>query len=331
VVTPGALEPQGAPSSVLDAVADALGERAERHAPLGTRTTYRVGGDAGVLFEAHDEHDLALVHAVLVSAAAPVPVLVLGEGSNLLVADAGFPGVVVHLGAGFDWVEIRSSALRAGGAAKLPVVARKSAGAGLHGLEWAVGVPGSVGGGLRMNAGGHGSDIAAVLSRYRVFDLGTGEGLDAHPGALCLGYRRSSLAATEVVVWAEFSLQGGDSALAQETVADIVRWRRLHQPGGSNAGSVFVNPEGDSAGRLVEAAGLKGKRLGTAQVSTKHANFIQADRGGSADDVWRLIEHVRTVVLEHSGVALVPEVRTVGFGPHGPSTSTSTSTGGRDS
>jgi UDP-N-acetylmuramate dehydrogenase len=304
----------------LEAVADALGHRARRGAPLGARTTYRVGGDAAILVEANDEEDLVAVHAALESHVA-LPVLVVGEGSNLLVADAGFPGLVVRLGAGFDWVELGPSTARAGAAAKLPVVARQSAAASLHGLEWGVGVPGSVGGAVRMNAGGHGSDIAAVLTRCRVFDLDRGQASEIGPASLALGYRTSALGARQVVVWAEFSLQAGERARAEQVVADIVRWRRENQPGGSNAGSVFVNPEGDSAGRLVEAAGLKGMRLGSAQVSTKHANFIQADKGGSADDVWRLIARVRDEVLQQTGVGLVPEVRMVGF-PEGLSTST---------
>jgi UDP-N-acetylmuramate dehydrogenase len=288
---------------------------------LGARTTYRVGGDAAILVEADDEDDLVVVHAALESSETAIPVLVVGEGSNLLVADAGFPGLVVRLGGGFDWVDVGSSTVRAGAAAKLPVVARQSAAASLHGLEWGVGVPGSVGGAVRMNAGGHGSDIAAVLARCQVFDLESGEGSEKRPESLTFGYRTSALGARQVVVWAEFSLHAGERARAEQAVADIVRWRRENQPGGSNAGSVFVNPDGDSAGRLVEAAGLKGMRLGSAQVSTKHANFIQADKGGSADDVWRLIGRVRDEVLRQTGVGLVPEVRMVGF-PEGPSTST---------
>jgi UDP-N-acetylmuramate dehydrogenase len=307
----------------LEAVAVALGGRATRHAPLGARTTYRVGGRARLLVEAHSEDDLVAVHGALCATGATVPLLVLGEGSNLLVADAGFPGLVIHLGDGFEWVEVGASVVRAGAGAKFPVVARRSAAAGQHGLEWAVGVPGSVGGAIRMNAGGHGSDTAAVLARYRVFDLWTGEATEAGPERLALGYRTSSLGEGEVVVWAEFALRAGDRAGAEKAVAEIVRWRRAHQPGGSNAGSVFTNPVGDSAGRLVEEAGLKGLRMGTAEVSTKHANFIQADEGGSADDVWRLVQHVLAAVMEHSGVVLVPEVRTVGFtGPDKPSTST---------
>ncbi len=308
--------------AALDALAIALGPRAQRDAPLGARTTYRVGGEAAVFVEANDEADLMAVHDALGTLDGPIPVLVLGEGSNLLVADAGFPGLVIRLGPGFDWVELGPSSVRAGAGAKLPVVARKSAAAGLRGLEWGVGVPGSVGGALRMNAGGHGSDIAAVLARCRVFDLDSGAGTDTGPETLALGYRTSSLGPRQVVVWAEFSLERGDRARAEQAVADIVRWRRENQPGGSNAGSVFVNPHGDSAGRLVDGVGLKGMRMGSAQVSPKHANFIQADRGGSADDVWRLIEHVRVEVRRQTGIDLVPEVRMVGAPQGKPSTST---------
>jgi UDP-N-acetylmuramate dehydrogenase len=331
VVSPEGDAP-GAPAA-LDVIADRLGERGTRQAPLGARTTYRVGGHAALLVEVRDDADLVALHGALVVARAPVPLLVLGEGSNLLVADAGFPGVVVRLGAEYEGVQMTATSVRAGGAAKLPVVARQTAAAGLTGLEWAVGVPGSVGGALRMNAGGHGSDVAAVLSRAGVFDLSTGERRESGPERLALGYRASSLRAGDVVVWAEFTLQAGERARAEHTVADIVRWRRENQPGGHNAGSVFVNPAGDSAGQLVEAAGLKGLRLGTAQVSPKHANFIQADRGGSADDVWRLVQHLRAEVEKRTGVALVPEVRMVGFPGDRPTVlaKPSTSTEGRES
>lgn len=316
--------PSGAPSgdalAALDVVADALGPLAVRDAPLGARTTYRVGGPGSVVVAVHTEVDLAAVHTALARVSVPVPVLVLGNGSNMLVADAGFAGLVIVPGTGLDGIEIDGTVVHAGAAALLPLVARRSAAAGLTGLEWAVGVPGSVGGALRMNAGGHGSDTASTLVRQRIFDLATGRASEDGPGRLSLGYRRSSLGPAEVVVWAEFALARGDRAEAQKRVRDIVRWRRAHQPGGSNAGSVFTNPEGDSAGRLVEAAGLKGARLGTACVSAKHANFIQADEGGSADDVRRLIDQVREAVAKHSGVVLVPEVCFVGFPDASPGT-----------
>jgi len=297
----------------LAAVAAALGDRAELDRPLGPLTTYRVGGRAACFVEADDRADLLAVRRALGGRA--VPVLIVGNGSNLLVADAGFGGVAVHLGAGFGAIEVEpaSATVRAGAAAALPVVARRSVEAGLRGFEWAVGVPGSVGGAVRMNAGGHGSDMAACLSRYAWMDLAGEAGGEDDPGRLALSYRHSSLAPSEVVLWAELTLTRGDRAAGRRVVADIVRWRRQHQPGGSNAGSVFANPPEDSAGRLIDLAGLAGRRVGSASVSTKHANFIQADEGGSADDVYALMGEVRRAVAERFGVSLVPEVRLVGF------------------
>lgn len=301
----------------IGAVAGALGRDAVAEAPLGARTTYRVGGPAALLATAATEDDLARVHQALAVAGAPVPVLVVGQGSNLLVADAGFPGLVVVLDGELAAIEVPgapgAAAVRAGGGARLPVLARRAAAAGLRGLEWAVGVPGSVGGAVRMNAGGHGSDMAACLVSARVVDLSTGKADERSVASLGLAYRTSALGPAEVVVAAELRAQPGDRAAAEAALAEIVRWRRANQPGGANAGSVFTNPPGDAAGRLVEAAGCKGLRIGTAEVSTKHANFIQADAGGRAADVRAVIERVRQLVAERLGVALVPEVRMVGF------------------
>lgn len=303
----------------VDAAAAVLAERGRRDAPLGARTTYRVGGRAALLLEAEGEADLVL--AARAVEAGRVPVLVVGRGSNLLVADAGFPGLAVVLGEGLSAVSVDADGgvVRAGGGAFLPVVARRSAAAGLTGLEWAVGVPGSVGGAVRMNAGGHGSETGHTLLRAALVDLaGGGAAVAAGPRVvaaadLALGYRRSSVAATEVVVWAQFGLAPGDRAASEGQIAEIVRWRREHQPGGQNAGSVFTNPPGDHAGRLVEEAGCKGLRLGSATVSPKHANFVQADEGGSADDVRALIEEVRRRVEERTGVRLETELRLVGW------------------
>jgi len=323
----------GLDASAADVLARRLGPAAQRDAPLGARTTYRVGGPAAVLIEVDDEGGLRHVHDALAELAAPVPLLVVGQGSNLLVADAGFPGLVVLLGAGFAEIELSGTRVRAGGGVKLPVLARRCAAAGLRGLEWAVGVPGSVGGALAMNAGGHGSDTAAVLEAYRVFDLQTGTAREGVVEDLRFGYRRSALGPAHVVVWARFALVRGDRAEAEALVADIVAWRRANQPGGSNAGSVFTNPPGDAAGRLVEAAGCKGLRIGTAHVSGKHANFIQADTGGSAADVRRVLEAVRAAVAERLGVTLSTEVRMVGFaGDRLPTVTAAASTfsGGRD-
>jgi len=298
-------------ASGVEAAAAVLGDRGVRDAPLGARTTYRVGGTAVLLVEADGEDDLVLVQRAV--AASGLPVLVVGRGSNMLVADRGFPGIAVVLGEAFATIDIDDRTVRAGGATSLPVLARRTAAAALAGLEWAVGVPGSVGGAVRMNAGGHGSDVAATLRRVRLLRLAGGEHGDVPAADLDLSYRHSNLEAADVVVWAEFGLRPGDRRASEAEIAEIVRWRREHQPGGQNAGSVFTNPAGDSAGRLVEAAGLKGLRLGTAQVSEKHANFIQADDGGSADDVRALIEAVQAGVEERFGIRLVPELRMIGF------------------
>ncbi|HEV3225873.1 MAG TPA: UDP-N-acetylmuramate dehydrogenase [Acidimicrobiales bacterium] len=302
--------------SALDDVAAQLGDRAKRSVPIGPMTTYRVGGAAALLVTIDDEGDLAAVAAGVRGSG--VAVLVVGKGSNLLVADRGFDGVAVVLGAGFEHVEIEGTTARAGGAAALPVVARRTVATGLTGFEWAVGVPGSIGGAVRMNAGGHGSDMAASLARVRVVDVANGDDGWMAASGLALGYRRSSIAPTQVVVEAELRLARGDRAQAEAEIADIVRWRRENQPGGQNAGSVFANPDGDSAGRLIDASGCKGLRVGTAVVSDKHANFFIADAGGRADDVHELMTVVQQRVLAVHGVRLDPETRLVGFDGHEP-------------
>jgi UDP-N-acetylmuramate dehydrogenase len=288
-----------------------LGGLARSDHPLGALTTYRVGGTAALLVEPDGEEELLEVARAL--RGLDVPVLVIGRGSNLLVADRGFDGLVIRLGSAFEGLDIERTDVRAGAALSLPVLARRTAAAGLTGLEWAVGVPGSVGGAVRMNAGGHGSDTAATLVGYRWVDLSSAAVGEGGAERLGFGYRHTTLRSTEVVVAGSYRLESGDPATGAAAIDEIVRWRRANQPGGSNAGSVFTNPPGDSSGRLIDACGLKGFRLGTAEVSPKHANFIQADRGGSADDVWRLIEYVRAAVAEASGVVLATELRLVGF------------------
>ena len=303
----------------LDArIGDRFGDRWAADAPLGPLTTYRVGGPAARLVTIADDGELvALAEA---TAGLDVPILVVGKGSNLLVADAGFDGVVVVLGDAFAAVEVgttdgASTIVRAGGAASLPVVARRTAAASLTGFEWAVGVPGSIGGAVRMNAGGHGSDMAATLVRVRVVDLATGEDGAVPATSLELGYRRSAVRASHVVIWAELKLAAGDRATSEAEISEIVRWRRANQPGGQNAGSVFANPPGDSSGRLIDATGCKGLRIGSAEVSPKHANFIQADPDGRAGDVYAVMAEVRRRVFDATGVTLHPENLLIGFDP----------------
>jgi UDP-N-acetylmuramate dehydrogenase len=296
-------------------VLEPLGDRVVAQGAIGALTTYRVGGVAALLVTAASLDDLQLVAKA--AGASGLPVLVVGRGSNLLVADAGFPGIAVLLDpAGFSAVTIEGRSVTAGAAVALPALARQTVEAGLTGMEWAVGVPGSVGGGIRMNAGGHGSDVAHTLVDCHLVDLGRpgGEVAVWTRDRLQLGYRRSAIGPSLVVIAGRFALQPGDPDAGRDTIRHIVRWRREHQPGGQNAGSVFANPPGDSAGRLIDAAGLKGRRIGSAMVSPKHANFIQADTGGRADDVKALMAVVAEEVRAKHGISLQPEVRMIGFG-----------------
>jgi UDP-N-acetylmuramate dehydrogenase len=302
--------PAGALAACDAALREAVGDRLRSDEPLGPRTTYRVGGAAALFLEVESVADLRSARdAVLASG---VPVLVVGKGSNLLVADRGFPGLAIALGPAFAEVAVTGTTVVAGGAAALPVVARRTVAAGLAGFEWAVGVPGSIGGAVRMNAGGHGADMARTLRSIRVVDLAGGEDGDVPVDRLDLGYRQSNLAATEVVLDATLALERGDRDAGEATLAEIVRWRRENQPGGPNAGSVFTNPPGDSAGRLIDATGAKGLRVGSAEVSPKHANFIVNEDGATAADIVELVAVVQQRVREATGIDLQTEIERVG-------------------
>ncbi len=279
--------------------------------PIGSMTTYRAGGRAARFVRPVDRSELEAVAAGVASAG--IPVLVVGRGSNLLVADGGFGGLALQLGQPFEKVRTEGTTVVAGAGVSLPVLARLTVAESLTGFEWAVGVPGSLGGAVRMNAGGHGSDMATTLVSADTVDLATGEGRRRTLADLSLDYRSSSIEQSEVVVEATIALAVGDMASGEERLAEIVRWRRENQPGGQNAGSVFTNPVGDSAGRLIDEAGLKGWRFGSASVSERHANFIQVDEGGSADDVVALMDMVARRVIEVHGIRLEPETVIVGF------------------
>ena len=279
--------------------------------PIGSMTTYRAGGRAARFVRPVDRSELEAVAAGVASAG--IPVLVVGRGSNLLVADAGFGGLALQLGQAFEKVRAEGTTVVAGAGVSLPVLARRTVAESLTGFEWAVGVPGSLGGAVRMNAGGHGSDMASTLVSADTVDLATGEGRRRTLADLSLGYRSSSIEQSEVVVEATIALAVGDMVSGEERLAEVVRWRRENQPGGQNAGSVFTNPVGDSAGRLIDEAGLKGWRFGSASVSERHANFIQVDEGGSADDVVALMDVVVRRVDEVHGIRLEPETVIVGF------------------
>jgi UDP-N-acetylmuramate dehydrogenase len=301
---------------VAVALERSLGDSVQRNARVAELTTYRVGGPVAILVHAADETALGEIATVLGDH--PLPVLVIGRGSNLLVAERGFDGVGIVLTGEFESVHLdrRAGSVRAGGAVPLPILARRTAAAGLAGLEFYVGIPGSVGGAVRTNAGGHGTSTHEILVRAWVRDLaggGTTEVRDVEQ--LRYSYRCSDLGPTDVVTEAEFRARADAPEVCEARLAEVVRWRREHQPGGANAGSVFRNPPGDSAGRLIDAAGLKGLRVGGAVVSAKHANFFQAECGATADDVACLVETVRARVADATGVVLEPELTMVGFEP----------------
>ena len=291
-------------------------------APLGARTTYGVGGSASVLVALDSADDVAVLGEALHGTG--VSTIAVGRGSNLLVADSGFAGVAVVTRGAFSEIAIDGTTIVAGGAAKLPVVARAAVNAGLRGFAWAVGVPGSIGGAIRMNAGGHGAEMSDVVTSADIVDF---ENVDFENAdfenadferrwpvdELDFGYRRSALRSSQLVLRATLELEPGDVIEGKAEMLEVVQWRRNNQPGGQNAGSVFTNPPGESAGQLIDSAGLKGFRIGSAEVSPKHANFIQADPKGSADDVYALMKEIMRRVHEMHGVELHAETHVVGF------------------
>jgi UDP-N-acetylmuramate dehydrogenase len=321
VSTPHQLRRPATPEAI-DHAFGLFNAKAKRNVDLSQYTTYKVGGTAALHMLVTSIDDLYLVSAVL--AEVPLPILVIGRGSNLLVSDSGFQGLALTISGLADYVdlpnrdedpEIEPIALF-GGSVALPVAARQSVARGLTGFEWGVGVPGSVGGAVRMNAGGHGSDMASSLTSVRMFHLR--KGLEAHVNAVDLGlrFRGSALDDHHVVLSATVDLEWSKSQEASEAeLQEVVRWRRENQPGGQNAGSVFVNPEPGkvSAGEVIDELGMRGLRVGSAQVSEKHANFIQADENGSAHDVVALMAEIRRRVRDERGYVLRSEIRLVGF------------------
>jgi UDP-N-acetylmuramate dehydrogenase len=297
------------PAPSID-LARVLDGKVRRDEPLSRHTSYRIGGPADWFAQPETVAELgALLRA---AADAGIAVTLLGGGSNMLVGDGGVRGLVVKLGRGFRRTTWRADGVRAGAAVQLGRLARESAARGLAGLEHAEGIPGTVGGALFMNAGAYGGDIAAVVSAVE------GVGPDGVPRELPAAdipfrYRRAGLPDGFVVTAVDFALRPDDVAAVRARM-EAVRARRVaSQPHGEpNSGSVFKNPAGDHAGRLIEAAGLKGFRVGGARISERHANFIVNGGGAHAADVQTLMAIAQRAVWERSGVWLEPEVRLVG-------------------
>lgn len=283
-----------------------------RDEPLARFTTYRLGGAAAVYVEPAHEEDVLKMARVL-SKAGDIKVLAIGRGSNLVISDQGWPGVAVRLGAGFSYVEGADGGLKAGGGTALPLLANWAARRGLAGMEFTIAIPGTVGGAVRMNAGAHGRAIKDSLRSASIYDLTAATLEERSASDLDLSYRHSNVTDTDLVLGAVFALAEADPATVKERMESYRKHRAETQPGAvQNAGSVFRNPPGDVAGRLVEATGLKGFRVGGAKVSELHANFFIAGEGSTAQDVYDLVGEVARRVRDAQGVDLIPEIRFVG-------------------
>ena len=288
-----------------------LGTRLRVAFPLAPLTSFRIGGPAAMFVEPEDDGALEAVGLAVEQTG--VPVVVIGKGSNVLVSDAGFAGIVVRLGRGYRWAGRDGDLLTAGGAMPLPALAGIAMRHRLAGLEFGVAIPASLGGAVKMNAGAHGRSMSEVVERVDVYSLARRARVSLSVDEAGFGYRRSGLPPGDVVVAAAARLEPGDEREIRARMEEARDWRRRTQPlAEPNCGSVFKNPDGDHAARLIEAAGAKGLRLGGARVSEKHSNFIVAGPGASSSDVWALIERVRALVETHAGIRLETEVELMG-------------------
>ena len=278
--------------------------------PLSIHTTMRVGGPADLYAPARDVSHLSSL--VRFARRHEIPYLVLGRGSDLVVSDAGIRGLVILNRA--EGARVEGTRLIAESGLPLASAATMTQEAGLTGLEFGLAVPGSVGGAVWANAGAHGSDIAAVLESATVLRADGTEALEP-VSALGLGYRESRFKHSpgDLILGANFNLYPDDPAAIGSRLAEIRAWRREHQPlTRPSAGSIFRNPPGDSAGRLIDACGLRGSRLGGAAISEKHANFIVNMAEATAADVRSLAERARQAVSDEFGIELEYEVQFVG-------------------
>ena len=293
----------------------ACGERLRTGFPLAPLTSFRIGGPAALYLEPQSEHDLGAAGTAIREAG--IPHVVIGKGSNVLVSDDGFPGLVLRLGRGYRWAARREERLTAGAAMPLPALAGVALGHGLAGLEFGVAIPASLGGALRMNAGAHGGSMADVVETIELFDLTDGASVSMAAGSAGFAYRRSTLPDQAVVVAATVTLSTDDPASIRDRMDEARAWRRRTQPlAEPNCGSVFKNPADGHAAALIEAVGGKTLTVGGAAVSAKHANFIVARPGATAADVVSLIDAVADLVEGATGVRLEREVQLIGRFEH---------------
>lgn len=284
---------------------------ARENVVLAPYTTMRTGGPAALFAEPRNAQQLARVHQWAQEKG--LPLLILGNGSNLLIADSGFDGLVIHLGRALSEVSVFANTLTAQAGASLAAAARAAAQASLTGLEFAAGIPGSIGGAVCMNAGAYGGEMSQVVSSAAV--LFPDEGIRTLTGeTLGFSYRHSLLADRPdgVVLSAVFRLQSGDPAAIKAKMDELMTRRKTSQPlEYPSAGSTFKRPEGHYAAALIDQCGLKGLTVGGAQVSEKHAGFVINTGHAACDDVTDLMAEIQARVLDATGVRLDPEVKIV--------------------
>lgn len=291
-----------------------IGVKTSRDEPLARFTTMRVGGPADLFATVHNAFELRAL--VRFARSRGLPHLVLGRGSDVVISDAGVRGLVIQDRA--EGSKLDGGRYIADAGVPMARAATETQRAGLTGLEFGLAIPGSVGGAVWANAGAHDADVAGIIESARVLDA-AGTEMVVPVAELALGYRDSRFKhhepgqPRELIVDATFRLEPADPETIKARLDEIRRWRQAHQPLGlPSAGSVFRNPPGDSAGRLIDAAGLKGRRIGGAVVSEKHANFVVNDQKGTATDVRRLMEVVQAEVEAQHGVRLEFEVEFLG-------------------
>ena len=293
-----------------------FGDRVRLDEPLARWTYFRVGGPADALVVPSGERDLADLLRMRAADAAPPALTVVGLGTNLVVRDGGVRGIVVAMTEGFSGIDARPAGdavlLTLGASVPVCDATALCLDRGLAGFEFATGIPGSIGGAIAMNAGTREGEMRDVLVAARLMDR-MGNVREAPREELVLSYRRLELEPETIILGATLRLRPGDPDAVRARCDSLVAWREEKQPGDLPcAGSIFKNPAGVAAGRLIDQAGLKGYRVGGAVVSTKHTNFIVNDQGATAADILALIEHIRETVRRHSGIRLETEVKLLG-------------------
>lgn len=299
------------PETLYDKISAISPENTVKNAPMSAYTTFRIGGNADVLLSPRSEEEILC--AVSAAKSFGAPYMLIGQGSNLLVSDSGIEGLVIRLEKPFSAICMKGSRICAEAGATMTALARFSYSQGLAGLEFAHGIPGSVGGGVFMNAGAYGGEIAQTLKSARCLSA-DGNVIEYAAEEMRFSYRRSRVMDEGgTVLSAEFELQSGNSDEIKARMDELSSKRREKQPlTMPSAGSAFKRPEGHFAGGLIEAAGLKGFSIGGAAVSDMHAGFLVNKGGATCADMLRLISHVRKAVYDMSGVLLEPEVRIIG-------------------